>query len=103
MLTARVGSIGDNHLGGWYSYRAAKAALNQIVHTGAIEMARSHREAICVTLHPGTVATAFTANHKAHRKHGPDECAENLLAVLDGLAPQDTGQFFNWDGMRLPW
>lgn len=102
-LSAKVGSIGDNALGGWYSYRAAKAALNQIVHTGAIELARSHREAICVTLHPGTVATSFTEDHKAHRKHSPEESAENLLAVLEGLTPQDTGQFFNWDGARLPW
>ena len=102
-LSAKVGSIGDNGLGGWYSYRAAKAALNQIVHTGAIELARSHREAICVTLHPGTVATPFTAGYKAHRTHTADESAANLLAVLDGLSAQDTGQFFNWDGTRLPW
>ncbi|MCW9043221.1 MAG: SDR family NAD(P)-dependent oxidoreductase [Pseudopelagicola sp.] len=102
-LSAKVGSIGDNHLGGWYSYRAAKAALNQIVHTGAIELARSHREAICVTLHPGTVATPFTNGHKAHRKHSPEESAENLLSVLDGLTPSDTGQFYSWDGTRLPW
>ncbi len=102
-LSAKVGSIGDNQLGGWYSYRAAKAALNQIVHTGAIELARSHRESICVTLHPGTVATPFTAGHKAHRKHSPEESAENLLAVLDRLTPEDTGQFYSWDGARLPW
>ncbi|MBR9842943.1 MAG: SDR family NAD(P)-dependent oxidoreductase [Rhodobacteraceae bacterium] len=102
-LSAKVGSIGDNGLGGWYSYRAAKAALNQIVHTGAIELARSHREAICVTLHPGTVATPFTAGHKTHRKHSPEESAGNLLGVLDGLTPADSGQFFNWDGARLPW
>ncbi len=60
-LSARVGSIGDNRLGGWYSYRASKAALNQIIHTASIELARSHRNLICVALHPGTVATAFTA------------------------------------------
>ncbi|WP_297758585.1 SDR family NAD(P)-dependent oxidoreductase [uncultured Shimia sp.] len=102
-ISAKVGSIGDNQLGGWYSYRAAKAALNQIVHTGAIELARSHREAICVTLHPGTVATQFTADHKAHRKHSPEESAENLLTVLENLTPDDTGQFYSWDGTRLPW
>ena len=102
-LSARVGSIGDNALGGWYSYRAAKAALNQIVHTGAIELARSHRKAICVTLHPGTVATRFTEGHKAHRKHSAEESAANLLGVLERLTPADTGQFFNWDGARLSW
>ncbi|MEM6849553.1 MAG: SDR family NAD(P)-dependent oxidoreductase, partial [Pseudomonadota bacterium] len=60
VLTARVGSIGDNGLGGWYSYRAAKAAANQIVHTAAVELGRTHKQAVCVAMHPGTVATAFT-------------------------------------------
>ena len=62
-LSARVGSIGDNRIGGWYSYRAAKAALNQIIHTGAIELARTHKQAVCVALHPGTVQTPFTAKY----------------------------------------
>ena len=62
-LSARVGSIGDNRIGGWYAYRTAKAALNQMIHTGAIELARTHREAICVALHPGTVETPFTAKY----------------------------------------
>lgn len=102
-LSAKVGSIGDNRLGGWYSYRAAKAALNQIIRTGAIELARSHRQSICVALHPGTVATRFTRNYPAHKKVTPEESAGNLLRVLEGLGPQDTGQFYNWDGARLPW
>jgi len=103
-LSARVGSIGDNALGGWYSYRAAKAALNQFLHTAAIEVARSHRQAIVVALHPGTVDTGLTAVQGAgHPAVPPAEAAINLLAVLDGLTPADTGGFFDWAGKRIPW
>ncbi|MFB9149721.1 SDR family NAD(P)-dependent oxidoreductase [Roseovarius ramblicola] len=103
-LSARVGSIGDNGFGGWYSYRTAKAALNQMIHTGAIELSRSHREAICVALHPGTVATAFTEKYLGrHRSVTPQEAAQNLLAVIDDLAPAESGQFFDWQGRRVPW
>jgi len=103
-LSARVGSIGDNALGGWYSYRAAKAALNQVVHTGAIELARSHPQAICVALHPGTVATALTAAHAGgHATVTPDQAAQNLLGVIDGLTPAETGLFFDWKGERIVW
>ena len=103
VLTARVGSIGDNRLGGWYSYRASKAAANQIVRTAAIEIARSHPEAIVAALHPGTVETPFTRDYPAHRKIGADEAASNLLDVLDGLEPRQTGQFFDWAGKPVPW
>lgn len=104
VLSARVGSIGDNALGGWYSYRAAKAALNQLIHTAAIEIARSHREAVVVCLHPGTVKTRFTRDYSAgHSTVAPDTAAANLLAVLDGLTPADTGGFFDWAGVRIPW
>jgi NAD(P)-dependent dehydrogenase (short-subunit alcohol dehydrogenase family) len=103
-LSARVGSIGDNRFGGWYSYRTAKAALNQMIHTGAIELGRSHREAICVALHPGTVATPFTEKYLGrHPAVTPDEAAAHLLSVIDGLGPEDTGGFFNWKGERVPW
>jgi NAD(P)-dependent dehydrogenase (short-subunit alcohol dehydrogenase family) len=103
-LSARVGSIGDNALGGWYSYRAAKAALNQFLHTGAIEVARSHRQSIVVGLHPGTVQTGLTAVHGAgHPAVSPAEAAQNLLAVLDGLTPAETGGFFDWAGKRIAW
>ena len=103
-LSARVGSIGDNGYGGWYSYRTAKAALNQMIHTGAIELARSHREAICVALHPGTVATAFTEKYLGrHPSVAPEEAARNLLGVIDGLTPDETGRFFDWQGERVPW
>jgi len=103
-LSARVGSIGDNTLGGWYAYRAAKAALNQLIHTAAIEVARSHPKAVVAVLHPGTVATGLTAVHGAgHPTVTPPQAAAHLLSVLDGLAPADTGGFFDWAGKRIPW
>lgn len=103
-LSARVGSIGDNRLGGWYSYRAAKAAVNQIVRTASIELARSHKQAICVALHPGTVATDFTRKYLGrHPAVPPDEAAQNLLHVIDGLRVEDTGQFFDWAGKPVVW
>jgi NAD(P)-dependent dehydrogenase (short-subunit alcohol dehydrogenase family) len=103
-LSARVGSIGDNRLGGWVSYRASKAALNQVIRTAAIELARSHPEAICVALHPGTVRTRFTEKYLGRHPSVPaDEAAENLLAVLQGLTPQDSGGFFDWAGKAVPW
>ena len=104
VLSARVGSIGDNRMGGWVSYRAAKAAVNQVVHTAAIELARTHKQSICVALHPGTVATPFTADYLArHPAVSPDEAAQNLLAVMDGLTPEQTGGFYDWAGKEVPW
>ena len=103
-LSARVGSIGDNGLGGWYGYRSAKAALNQVLHTGAIELARSHPLAICVALHPGTVQTALTQRYLfRHPSVAPDEAAGHLLGVIDGLKVTDTGGFFDWRGTAVPW
>jgi NAD(P)-dependent dehydrogenase (short-subunit alcohol dehydrogenase family) len=103
VLTARVGSIGDNRMGGWHSYRASKAAANQIVHGAAIEIGRKRKEAIVVALHPGTVATPFTAGYPGHEKATPDEAAANLLAVIDGLTPAQSGGFFDWAGKEVPW
>lgn len=103
-LSARVGSIGDNQLGGWYSYRAAKAALNQFLHSAAIELARTHPRLTCVALHPGTVATRFTAAYRdRHAVVAPDVAAGNLLSVIDGLTPADSGGFYDWAGKRIPW
>jgi len=103
-LSARVGSIGDNRLGGWYSYRIAKAAVNQVLHGAAIELARTHKELTCVALHPGTVETAFTEKYVGHNPSVPaSEAAENLLSVLDGLTPEDTGKFYDWQGEEVPW
>lgn len=103
VLTARVGSIGDNGLGGWYSYRASKAAANQIVRTAAIEIGRKRREAVVVALHPGTVDTPFTADYPGHRKLAPEDSAAHLLAVIDRLTPEQSGGFYDWAGDAVPW
>ena len=103
-LSARVGSIGDNRAGGWHSYRAAKAALNQIIRGAAIELGRSHKAAVCVALHPGTVATPFTEKYLGRHPSVPaSEAAANLLRVMDGLSSADSGQFFDWAGKRVAW
>lgn len=104
VLSARVGSIGDNRIGGWISYRSAKAAVNQIVHTASIELARTHSEAICVALHPGTVATAFTEKYLGrHPAVQPEEAAQNLLTVMEGLSPDQSGAFYDWAGKAVVW
>lgn len=104
VLSARVGSIGDNHIGGWYSYRAAKAALNQVIHGAAIELRRSHPAAICAALHPGTVATDFTAKYAGrYETVSPQQAAKNLVAVMDGLTPAQSGGFFDYSGATVPW
>ncbi|MBN2759209.1 MAG: SDR family NAD(P)-dependent oxidoreductase [Rhodobacteraceae bacterium] len=103
-LSARVGSIGDNRAGGWHSYRASKAALNQIIRGAAIELGRSHKQAACVALHPGTVATAFTEKYLGrHPAVPPDQAAQRLLDVIDHLGPEQTGQFFDYSGAVVPW
>lgn len=104
VLSARVGSIGDNRMGGWISYRSAKAAVNQVVHTAAIELARTHKENVLVALHPGTVETPFTAKYLGrHRSVSAGEAAENLLRVMDGLVPENTGGFYDWAGKEVAW
>ena len=103
-LSARVGSIGDNRLGGWYSYRAAKAALNQLFHTAAIEVARTHPQATVAVLHPGTVATAFGVVQRGkHPAVSPQEAAMNLNRVMDELTPAQTGGFFDYAGQEIAW
>ena len=103
-LSARVGSIGDNRLGGWYAYRTAKAALNQMLHSAAIELARTHPQMICAALHPGTVETEFTRKYVGRHPTVPAaEAAENLLQVIDALTPDQTGGFFDWTGAEVPW
>lgn len=105
-LSARVGSIGDNRIGGWYGYRASKAALNMIIRNLAIELARKRGEAICVGLHPGTVDTdlskPFQSATPPEKLFTPDYAASCLLRVLDGLAPADSGSVLAWDGRRVP-
>lgn len=103
-LSARVGSIGDNHLGGWISYRAAKAALNQIVRTAAIEVARQRPEAVLAALHPGTVATRLSEPFAAHHDRlSPEEAAAALLSVLDVLPAERSGCFVAYDGKPIEW
>ena len=104
-LSARVGSIGDNRLGGWYGYRASKAALNMIVRTLAIELARTHPHAACVALHPGTVATALSAPFRngvpAERLFSAETAARHLLDVIAGLSASKSGGIFAWDGSAI--
>jgi len=104
-LSARVGSISDNRLGGWYGYRAAKAALNQLIRTIAVEERRRNDRSIVVGLHPGTVATAlskpFQAGVRADQLFMPDRAAVQLLDVIDGLKAPDSGKLFGWDGAEI--
>jgi NAD(P)-dependent dehydrogenase (short-subunit alcohol dehydrogenase family) len=103
-LSARVGSIGDNRAGGWHSYRASKAALNMIIRGAAVELGRSRKQAICIALHPGTVATPLTEPYRGrHPSVSPEQAADNLLRVIDGLRPGDSGGFFDWAGITIPW
>ena len=104
-LSARVGSISDNRLGGWYGYRASKAALNQFVRTLAIELARTRPATICVALHPGTVDTAlsgpFQRNVAPGKLFSPAQSAGYLLDVLVALTPADSGALIDWAGERI--
>jgi NAD(P)-dependent dehydrogenase (short-subunit alcohol dehydrogenase family) len=104
-LSARVGSIGDNHRGGWHSYRASKAALNQLVRTTAVELRRHNPDSVCVALHPGTVDTALSAPfEKAGLDVRPPEvAAADLLAVIDRLTPTHSGGFFDQRGDVIEW
>lgn len=104
-LSAKVGSIGDNRLGGWYAYRASKAALNQLVRTASIELRRRCPEAICVALHPGTVDTSLSAPFgKAGLEVRPAaEAARLLVDVLETLQPAQSGGFLDYRGRALPW
>ncbi|MCH9617515.1 MAG: hypothetical protein SP4CHLAM5_09440 [Chlamydiia bacterium] len=102
LLSARIGSISDNMLGGWYSYRASKAALNMVIKTAAIEYARINKQAIVVGLHPGTVdsklSKPFQKNIRADTLFSPDFSVQNLLKVINGLDTKSTGKCFAWDG-----
>ncbi len=104
-LSARVGSIGDNRLGGWYSYRASKAALNQFVRAASIELRRRAKDAVCVALHPGTVDTRLSApfGKKGLDVRAPDVAARELLAVIADLEAGDSGGFFDYSGKTVPW
>lgn len=104
VLSARVGSIGDNQLGGWYGYRAAKAALNQLLRTAAVEAKRTHPLSVFVALHPGTVETGLAPDLRAGHPSVPAAVAAgNLLRVLEGLGPEASGGFYDWKGEVVPW
>ena len=106
-LSARVGSIGDNQLGGWYAYRAAKAAQNQLLRTLALEWRRRRPQGCVSLLHPGTTATALSAPFQPgvppERLFSPQRSANQLLKVLGGLGPEQSGGFWAWDGQPIPW
>ena len=103
VLSARVGSIGDNTIGGWHSYRASKAALNQYLRGVAIEMRRTHKKGVAVALHPGTVETPFTADYPGHRKVSAEDAARNLVDVVTGLTPEQSGGFYDYAGKEIVW
>ena len=104
MLSAKVGSIGDNRLGGWYAYRASKAALNMLIKTAAIELARTRPQSRLLSLHPGTVVSGLSQPFRGATKARPaDIAAAQLLTLIDQLTPADSGHFFAYDGERLPW
>jgi NAD(P)-dependent dehydrogenase (short-subunit alcohol dehydrogenase family) len=104
LLSAKVGSIEDNRLGGWYSYRASKAALNMLVKTAAIEIKRSQPQSVVVAVHPGTVKSKLSKPFRGLEiGREPSVAAAEILTVLDRLLPADSGKFFSYSGERLPW
>lgn len=106
-ISAKIGSIGDNRLGGWYGYRASKAALNMFMRTTAIEYSRRCPRTIVVTLHPGTTDTnlsqPFQRNVPPEKLFPVERTVKQLLSVITNLKPEDSGEFFSWDGSPLPW
>ncbi|GAB4545520.1 MAG: SDR family oxidoreductase [Pleurocapsa sp.] len=106
-ISAKVGSIGDNYLGGWYGYRASKAALNMFLRTTAIEYSRRCRQTIVVALHPGTTDTRlsqpFQKNVPPEKLFPVEKTVNQLWTVMEGLTIKDSGKFFSWDGTVLPW
>ena len=104
MLSAKVGSIGDNRLGGWYAYRASKAALNMLIKTAAIELTRTRPQTRLLSLHPGTVVSALSQPFRGASAARPASVAAcELLSLIDQLEPADSGNFFAYNGERLPW
>jgi NAD(P)-dependent dehydrogenase (short-subunit alcohol dehydrogenase family) len=102
VLTARVGSIADNRLGGWLSYRTAKAAANQVIRTAAVELSRTRPDAVALALHPGTVRTGLTSGYQDGRAViEPEESARRMLGILDGAT--ETGRFIAHDGEEVMW
>jgi len=104
MLSAKVGSISDNKLGGWYSYRASKAALNMLIKTASVEVARNQKNSVLVALHPGTVNSRLSRPFRGEAIGRPaHDAATDMLHVLDKLSPTDSGSFRSHNGAELPW
>jgi len=106
-LSAMVGSITDNHLGGWYSYRASKAALNMLLKTAAIELKRSHKKLTVAAIHPGTTDTElskpFQARIRDNKLYTPVQSAKRIAKVIEGLTPEQSGKLWHWNGDELPY
>ncbi|RBP48581.1 SDR family NAD(P)-dependent oxidoreductase [Arenicella xantha] len=106
-LSAMVGSISDNRLGGWYGYRSSKAALNQIVKTASVEVRRSNKNACLAAIHPGTtrgpLSKPFAANVADHKYYTPEQSAKRIISVTQSLRADQSGAFLNWDGTPIPW
>lgn len=106
-ISAKVGSLEDNRMGGWYAYRASKAALNMFVRNLAIELPRRSKRVCCVAVHPGTTRTALSAPFEQSlaqlEVHDTADTANNLVTIYEGLKEADNGRFINWDGSDLPW
>ncbi|MCI5072365.1 SDR family NAD(P)-dependent oxidoreductase [bacterium] len=107
-VSAKVGSISDNRLGGWYSYRLSKTALNMAIKNISIEFKRRHQDSIVVAIHPGTTETdlskPFIKNAaKKYIIHQPQQTGDHILKIIEGLSPNETGSFFSWDGSLIPW
>ena len=105
-ISAKVGSIGDNQLGGWYGYRASKAALNMFIKTIALEFVGRRMSTMAFAIHPGTTYTQLSEPYIARTKlkvHSAEESARNIMAVLEGKSLDDTGTFWSWDGSQIQW
>ncbi len=105
-LSAMVGSIGENELGGWYGYRASKAALNAFIKNIAIEWRRSHKKSLVLAIHPGTTHTSLSekfSTNVTHKIHSPSESAANICNVIFGATFAQSGSFLNWDGRVIQW
>ena len=106
-LSAKVGSISDNYLGGWYSYRASKAALNMLLKTAAVELKRTHKQLCIAAIHPGTTDTPlsepFQQRLAADKLYTPAQSAQRIAAVIEQLNAENSGGFWHWDGAPLPY
>lgn len=106
-LSAKVGSIEDNYLGGWYAYRASKAALNMLLKTASIELKRTHKRLVVAAIHPGTTDTAlskpFQSRIPDEKLYTPELSAKRIIKVIKEIQPENTGKLWHWDGTELPY